>query len=62
MSAVPHCVVDAIEVPLLDLKAQYAEIEREVLESLRAVCAGQRFILGPCVSELEGRIAEYSWR
>src|SRR5690348_15490840 len=46
-------------VPLLDLKAQYATIEREVLEALRKVCTNQQFILGPSVVELETRIAEY---
>jgi dTDP-4-amino-4,6-dideoxygalactose transaminase len=47
-------------VPLLDLKAQYREIEAEIMEALRAVCADQQFILGPRVKELEERIAEYS--
>lgn len=50
----------ALEVPLLDLKAQYRAIEAEVIETLREVCANQRFILGPCVRELEERIADYS--
>lgn len=49
-----------LEVPLLDLKAQYRAIEAEVIETLRKVCANQRFILGPCVRELEERIADYS--
>lgn len=48
------------EVPLLDLKAQYATIEQEVMEVVGAVCASQRFILGSHVSELEQRVAEYS--
>jgi dTDP-4-amino-4,6-dideoxygalactose transaminase len=50
----------AIEVPLLDLQAQYREIESEVMASLQEVCARQQFILGARVRELEERIAAYS--
>jgi dTDP-4-amino-4,6-dideoxygalactose transaminase len=49
-----------ITVPLLDLKAQYREIETEVGEAIRDVCASQHFILGPRVAELEDRVAKYS--
>ena len=49
-----------LEVPLLDLKAQYRQIEAEVREALDEVCAAQRFILGPSVKLLEDRIAAYS--
>src|SRR5918996_5317961 len=49
-----------LQVPLLDLQAQYRAIEAEVIEVLREVCASQKFILGVRVSELEERIAEYS--
>jgi dTDP-4-amino-4,6-dideoxygalactose transaminase len=48
-----------VEVPLLDLKAQYRELEAQILEKLRSVCASQQFILGAQVKELEARIAEY---
>ena len=47
-------------VPLLDLKAQYAPIEAEIMAALHHVCASQKFILGAHVDELEGRVAEYS--
>lgn len=47
-------------VPLLDLKAQYATIEKDVMDVVRDVCASQKFILGAHVEELEKRIAEYS--
>ncbi len=47
-------------VPLLDLKAQYAPIEAEVMAALREVCSSQRFILGPQVEQLEQRVAQYS--
>jgi dTDP-4-amino-4,6-dideoxygalactose transaminase len=47
-------------VPLLDLKAQFACIEEEVMAAVHEVCASQRFILGPQVELLEKRVAEYS--
>src|SRR5258708_4890599 len=47
-------------VPLLDLKAQYASIRAEVLPIIEAVCASQRFILGEHVTALEAEIARYS--
>jgi dTDP-4-amino-4,6-dideoxygalactose transaminase len=46
-------------VPLLDLKAQHAPIQDELMEAVRQVCEGQRFILGPQVELLEQRVAEY---
>lgn len=49
-----------IGVPLLDLKAQFASIEREVMAAIHEVCRSQRFILGPSVSDLESRVAAYS--
>lgn len=49
-----------IEVPLLDLKAQYRQMRAEILDSIARVCDSQRFILGPAVRELEQRVAEYS--
>ncbi len=49
-----------MEVPLLDLRAQYREIRDEVMEAISAVCEGQHFILGPRVKDLEVRIAEYA--
>jgi len=48
-----------INVPLLDLKAQYATIRDEVMDAVREVFEGQWFILGPKVKECEARIAEY---
>jgi len=46
-------------VPLLDLKAQFAQIRREVMPVIEEVCAGQQFILGEHVRALEGEIARY---
>src|SRR5271168_2670442 len=48
-----------IIVPLLDLKAQYAQIRTEVLPAIERVCASQRFILGDEVLGLETEVARY---
>ena len=42
-----------MQVPLLDLKAQYATIKDEVLEKINEVLDTQRCIGGPMVEELE---------
>jgi dTDP-4-amino-4,6-dideoxygalactose transaminase len=46
-------------VPLLDLKAQYAQIRAEVMPVIEEVCASQRFILGDHVLALEAEVAAY---
>ena len=46
-------------VPLLDLKAQFAQIRDEVMPVIEAVCSSQRFILGEHVVELEKEVAGY---
>src|SRR5580704_9593086 len=46
-------------VPLLDLKAQFAEIRAEVMPVIDQVCASQHFILGEHVRALEEEIARY---
>jgi dTDP-4-amino-4,6-dideoxygalactose transaminase len=46
-------------VPLLDLKAQYAQIRAEVMPAIEQVCASQHFILGAHVHALEEEIARY---
>jgi dTDP-4-amino-4,6-dideoxygalactose transaminase len=48
-----------IIVPLLDLKAQFAQIRAEVLPVIERVCASQRFILGEEVLALEAEVAAY---
>jgi dTDP-4-amino-4,6-dideoxygalactose transaminase len=48
-----------MQVPLLDLKAQYATIKEEVLQAISDVCDSQHFALGPAVSQFEEKIAEY---
>jgi dTDP-4-amino-4,6-dideoxygalactose transaminase len=48
-----------MQVPLLDLKGQYAPLRAEIEQALREVCDEQRFVLGPRVAELEHEVAEY---
>jgi len=58
MSAMPTKA--AMQVPLLDLKAQYLEIRQDIDDAMRRVMESQRFIGGPEVSSLEEEIARYS--
>jgi len=48
-----------MQVPLLDLKAQYATIKDEVLGAITDVCESQMFCLGPAVVQFEDEIAAY---
>jgi dTDP-4-amino-4,6-dideoxygalactose transaminase len=50
-----------MNVPLLDLKAQYASIQSEVEAAIADVLASQQFILGPKVEECEKAVAVYSF-
>jgi len=49
-----------MNIPLLDLKGQFASIRDEVLEAMHRVVESQHFILGPEVEALEREIADYS--
>ena len=49
-----------MQVPLLDLKAQYATIKDDVLTAVSEVLESQRCIGGPKVTELEEKIAAIS--
>jgi dTDP-4-amino-4,6-dideoxygalactose transaminase len=49
-----------MNVPLLDLKAQYATIRGEVEAAIAEVMESQHFILGPKVEQCEKAIAAYS--
>ena len=49
-----------MNVPLLDLKAQYLAIKNEVDAAIADVMASQHFILGPKVDACEKAIAKYS--
>jgi dTDP-4-amino-4,6-dideoxygalactose transaminase len=47
-----------MDVPLLDLQAQYRPIRDDLLAAITRVCDSQRFILGPEVEALERELAE----
>jgi dTDP-4-amino-4,6-dideoxygalactose transaminase len=49
-----------MQVPLLDLKPQYAGLKTEALAAIERVCATQGFILGAEVTRLEKDVAAYS--
>jgi dTDP-4-amino-4,6-dideoxygalactose transaminase len=49
-----------MQVPLLDLKGQYAPLRAEIEAAIRQVCDEQRFVLGPNVAALEAQVARYS--
>ncbi|MCP4589138.1 MAG: DegT/DnrJ/EryC1/StrS family aminotransferase [bacterium] len=48
-----------MNVPLLDLQPQYAELKDETDAVIAEVCASQRFILGPQVEAFEAEVATY---
>src|ERR1700734_264141 len=52
--------MSTMQVPLLDLKPQYASLKSEALAAIERVCASQGFILGPEVTKLEHDVAAYS--
>lgn len=49
-----------MEIPILDLKAQYATIKEEINAKVLAVLASQNFILGAEVRGLEEEVAAYT--
>ena len=49
-----------MQVPLLDLKAQYASIKAEIEKAVAEVFESQHFILGPKVEQCEKAVAAYS--
>ena len=49
-----------MNVPLLDLVAQYHGIKDDVLQAMMAVVERQGFIMGPEVAQLEGEVARLS--
>ena len=49
-----------MQVPLLDLRAQYAPLKSAIESAISALCDSQQFVLGPAVGELEKQIAQYS--
>src|SRR5215471_3872487 len=49
-----------MNVPLLDLKTQYASLREEIVREVTRVLDSQRYILGPEVDALEQELAAYS--
>ncbi len=49
-----------IEVPLADLKAQYARLREEIAQEINEVAEGASFILGPKVAQFEKDFAAYT--
>jgi len=49
-----------MQVPLLDLRAQYAPLKPAIQSAISALCDTQMFVLGAPVAELEEAIAKYS--
>ena len=47
------------KIPIVDLRAQYAEIRAEVRNAIDEVAESQQFILGPAVTQFEARMANY---
>ncbi|MBM4133220.1 MAG: DegT/DnrJ/EryC1/StrS family aminotransferase [Nitrospira sp.] len=48
-----------MNVPLLDLKAQFRGIKKEVMDAVETTCEEQAFVLGSRVAELEQALASY---
>jgi dTDP-4-amino-4,6-dideoxygalactose transaminase len=48
-----------MQVPLLDLKAQYQTIKGEISRAMNEVCESQAFALGPAVATFEDEVAAY---
>lgn len=48
-----------MEIPFLDLKAQYKNIQEEIDKKILEVISSQRFVLGPEVEALEQEVAAY---
>ena len=51
--------VTKMQVPLLDLRAQYAPLKSEIMSVVEEICDSQRFILGPKVEAFEQEMAAY---
>src|SRR5437879_13565689 len=49
-----------MNVPLLELVAQYRGIKDELLPAVQAVIESQQFSMGPAVSQLEAEVARLS--
>lgn len=50
----------SVQIPLLDLKAQYRPLKAEIVSTIEAVCDEQGFVLGPRVAAFEKAMASYT--
>ena len=48
-----------MQVPLLDLRAQFAPLKQEIMAAIEDICDSQHFILGPKVEAFESEMAAY---
>ncbi len=48
-----------LRIPLIDLRAQYRSLKREIDRAIQQVLASGQFILGPEVEALEREVAAY---
>jgi dTDP-4-amino-4,6-dideoxygalactose transaminase len=48
---------DRMQVPLLNLRLQYASMREDILSAITRVCDSQQFIMGPEVEQLESEVA-----
>ena len=48
-----------MQVPLLDLKSQYAKLKSEIIPEIEELCDSQYFILGAKVEKFENEVAKY---
>ena len=48
-----------MQVPFVDLKMQYQNLKSELQPVIEDVCAGARFIMGPELSDFEGKFAKF---
>ena len=58
----PASTIPATSIPMLDLRAEFAEMESEVRAALDEVLVAQQFILGLQVGAFEQELAEYAGR
>src|SRR6266849_7171483 len=56
-TAPPKSERKLMQVPLLDLRRQYAQVRAEILSALERVCDSQQFILGAEVAQFEKEIS-----
>jgi dTDP-4-amino-4,6-dideoxygalactose transaminase len=49
-----------MQVPLLDLRAQYAPLKEQFMAAIEEVCDSQGLVLGPKTEAFEKSVAEYA--